>query len=204
MITIVDYGMSNIGSIVRACTLAGEKNVVVSNKPSDITNATKIILPGQGGFPRGMENIRKLNLLTALKEAVIIQKKPLLGICLGMQILADVGYEYGKHKGLGFIAGSVKKLDISTQRYKLPHVGWDDIHINSQCPLFQNVPNHTDFYFVHSYIFAPKYASVVVATCNYSETFPAAIWQGNIFGTLFHPEKSQKYGLTILRNFLSL
>ncbi len=204
MITIIDYGMGNLRSVAKAFEALGRSDVVVSSDPINLEKSTHIILPGQGAFPHAIKNLQQFNLIEPLYEEVVNKAKPFLGICLGMQLLAEVGFEHGRHKGIGLIRGRTEKLAVDEQQYKLPHVGWDNIDFDHNCPLFNGLQQQSDFYFLHSYTLQPEDQSLVVATCTYGKTFPVAIWKKNIFATLFHPEKSQKNGLTILRNFINV
>lgn len=204
MIVIVDYGMSNLRSVAKAFEAAGASQITISHKKHDIEKADKLVLPGQGGFPDGMHNLIKHNLIEPIKKHTLLKRKPLLGICLGMQILADVSFEFHKTNGLGFVKGTVRQLKTGSGRHRIPHVGWDDIRITKPCPILTGVPRTADFYFVHSFIFKPTEQSVVSAVCDYAEVFPAVIWKENIFATLFHPEKSQSNGLRIIKNFYLL
>ncbi len=203
MITIIDYGMGNLHSVSKAVEAAGG-DVIVSEKHEDIRAAEKIILPGVGAFGIGMQNLQKLDLIPVLHEEVIEKKKPLLGICLGMQLLAKDSEEHGHHKGLGFIEASVKKFTfpVESKELKVPHVGWNEITIKKlDNPLLTKLPKKPTFYFVHSY-YVTCNENIVAATCDYGGEFTAAIWKDNIFATQFHPEKSQQIGLQVLENFI--
>ena len=200
MIVIIDYGISNLKSVKNIFEAMGAK-VVVSNKKEDIEKADKIILPGVGSFDEGIKNLRECGLIEILKKEVLEKKKPFLGICLGMQLLATKGYEGGENLGLNFIEGEVKKLDLP-QEFKIPHMGWDDIIVKKENKLINGIGKDKNFYFVHSYYFVPKSEDVVVATCDYGGEFACAIQKGNIFATQFHPEKSQKNGMQFVENFI--
>lgn len=200
MVVVIDYGMGNLFSVKNALRRLGV-DVAVSNKAEDIKNAERIILPGVGAFPDGMKNLKNLNLTGVLEEEIIKNKKPFLGICLGMQLLADEGEENGLTKGLGLLAGRVRKFQIDETKFRIPHIGWNDVAADPNGALFDGVLSPV-FYFVHSYHLVPSDSNDAVATCDYGEKFAAAVGNGNIFGTQFHPEKSQKNGLRLLENFL--
>lgn len=201
MITIIDYHMGNIRSVAKAFK---KLNVpfVVSNDAGDIKKATHLILPGVGAFGDGMENLKKLHLIPLLEDEVFKRKKPFLGICIGMQLMATSGQEYGNHKGLGWVKGEVRRFQVDEKKYKIPHIGWNDIAILKKEPLFKEVPGGSDVYFVHSYHLVPENKNVIAATCEYGETFVAALQKDNIFGVQFHPEKSQMLGIKVIENFL--
>jgi glutamine amidotransferase len=158
-------------------------------------------LPGVGAFGDGMANLKKFGLVDILRKEVLEQKKPFLGICLGMQMLADIGMEGGNHNGLGWIAGISRKLEGDQVPLRLPHVGWNDVSVSKNSILFGGVKRPI-FYFVHSYHIVPKDVSIISGYCRYGEKFAAAIEKDNIFGVQFHPEKSQDDGLKVLDNFL--
>ena len=202
MIAIVDYGMGNVASVRNALALLGAEGVVTSI-PEDFERATHIIFPGVGAFSDGMREVQERGLVPVLEGEVLEKKKPFLGICLGMQLLAGEGEEGGRTKGLGWIDGVVRRFRIDEAKFRLPHIGWDDITPVDGCPLFSGIESR-DYYFVHSYVLEPVQQEVVAATVNYGETFVAAVHKDNIFGVQFHPEKSQKGGLSVLRNFINL
>lgn len=201
MVVIIDYGMGNLFSVKNAFDAIGAESVI-SNDSKDLKKADKIILPGVGAFPDGMKNLKKRGFIEVLKKEVLEKEKPFLGICLGMQLLATDGEEHKLTKGLGWIPGHVRKFNVQNN-LRIPHMGWNDVFIKKENPLFESVKDPV-FYFVHSYHIVPKDSRVVIATCNYGEEFVAAIQKGNIFGVQFHPEKSQKCGLELLKNFLAL
>jgi len=200
MIAIVDYGMGNTGSVKNALRLLGAEGVVTRD-PKDFARATHIILPGVGAFGDGMKNLEQYDLPALLAGEALEKKKPFLGICLGMQLLADQGEESGGTRGLGWIPGVVRRLRVDERRFRIPHIGWDDVTASPDATLFKGVLPSV-FYFVHSYVFdaAPE---MVAATCDYGEAFCTAVEWGNLFGVQFHPEKSQKSGLALLRNFIA-
>ena len=188
--------MGNVASVKKAFEKIGAQ-VKISNSKKDIEKAEYLVLPGVGAFGDGIKNLTKFYLVDILNKAVLIDKKPFLGICLGMQLLADKGLEFGTHQGLGWIKGEVVKLKSP----RLPHIGWNNIKIIKN-DLFQDIPDD-NFYFVHSYVLKPKNKSITTSTCKYGAEFPASIQYGNIFATQFHPEKSQLSGLKVLDNFLN-
>lgn len=201
MIVIVDYDMGNLRSIAKALEYVGG-DVIISSKPEDLKKAEKIVLPGVGAFRDGMANLQKKGLDLVLNEEVNKNKKPFLGICLGMQLLADKSYEFGEWNGLGFISGEVKKFDIN-KKYKIPHVGWNNVKIIYEHPLLKGIKDNSDFYFVHSYHLICKDKKAIAGTCEYGGDFTAMVAKDNIFATQFHPEKSQKSGLKLLENFVN-
>lgn len=202
MIAIIDYGLGNLESVKKSLSAAGAETIITNN-PAKIKKADKIILPGQGAFADGINNLWTSGLVQLLTHEVINRKKPFLGICLGLQLLAESGFENGHHDGLGWIKGNAVKLK-TLPPLRLPHVGWDNINISRVSPLFNQIPNGTDFYFVHNFYLRPKDEKLIVATCNYGQIFPVALQHKNIFATLFHPEKSQKFGQQLIKNFLSI
>lgn len=200
MIVIIDYGVGNHQSVANALNILGY-HFIVSNKREDIARARAYILPGIGAFEEAVTNFRKLNIIDLLTEQVQVKKKPLLGICLGMQLLADYSEENGRWQGLGWIEGGV--IAIKPQNgYRVPHVGWNDITVVKNDPLFTRIEKNRNFYFDHSYHFTckPEYVS---ATCFYSLDLVAAVQKDNIFGVQFHPEKSQSNGLKLFRSFFN-
>ena len=208
-ITVIDYGSGNLKSAAKALEVAANNinlnsKIVVTSDPKIIKEATKIVLPGQGSFRDCSLGIKKIvGLEDALNEFVLIKKKPILGICVGMQLFAKTGYESQETKGFGWIDAKVKKINNMNKKIKLPHMGWNDIKIKKDYFLFSNIKNKSHFYFIHSYEFITKKKDCVVATTNYGNSIIASVTQENIVGTQFHPEKSQKNGLIILENFLN-
>jgi len=209
-IAIIDYESGNISSVInsfkKVCTNQKiEIKIEVTSDLKKISNSDKVILPGQGSFKNCTESLQKIKgLKDALNEFVIIKKKPLFGICVGMQMFADIGYEEIETKGLGWIAGKVLKIDNKNGKYKLPHIGWNQINIIKKNKIFKNIKNNCHMYFVHSYEFIPEDKSVVSATTEYSSNIVCSVEKENIFGTQFHPEKSNKDGLKIIENFINL
>jgi glutamine amidotransferase len=204
-ITIVDYSSGNISSVINSF---GEvcKNKYKINVSSDlkiISSSDKIVLPGQGSFKSCVDSLNKIEGLNeTLNQFVFDQKKLLLGICVGMQMFADVGYEENETKGLGWISGKVSKIDNQNQKFKLPHIGWNEITITKDSSIFKNIDNKSHMYFVHSYEFIPEDKSVISSTTDYSTNIVCSVEKDNIFGTQFHPEKSDKLGLKLLENFI--
>jgi glutamine amidotransferase len=179
---------------------------LVSDNPQDIEEADHIILPGVGAFPDAMYNLQTLKWIEPLREAVF-NNMPLLGICLGMQLLASCSNEEGDTEGLNFIPGKVQRLVPKDERERVPHVGWNEIYReNSNLPvkLLENIPDGTDFYFVHSYHFMPESPSDILTKTNYCSGFVSIVGKKNIFGTQFHPEKSGRMGFQLLKNFLNM
>ncbi len=201
MIVIIDYGLGNVQSVRNAIEYLGCE-VLISRKEEDIRTAEKLILPGVGAFIDGMNNIEKFNLKEILYDEVIKKKKPLLCICLGMQLLAKDSEEGGYSIGLGWINANVKQLEAKSHGLKLPHIGWDNIKIKKEDAILNDIPDDADFYFVHSYHLVPQDKSIITATCEYGEEFVSTIHKDNIFAVQFHPEKSQNEGLHILKNFM--
>lgn len=200
MIVIVDHGLGNLLSVRNAFeVVAGDEPVVATDDPRLLASAKRIVVPGVGNFQKGMDNLESLGFVEPLRDAVVARKVPMLGICLGMQLLAESGEEYGERQGLGFIPGRVRALEAGG--FELPHLGWDDIEISSHSNLFPPDAGERDYYFVHSYVFECPH-EYVLAWCDYGERFPAAVQRENIYGIQFHPEKSRSAGLDILRNFI--
>lgn len=197
---IIDYGLSNIDSVARAVEECGATAIVTSD-PRELARVGRIILPGVGSFADGMRELRSRRLDDAMRAEVIEKDVPLLGICLGMQLLATSGDEGGKTAGLDFVEGDVVRLSPLDATTRIPHIGWNSVDIRKASPLFDDIPSGKDFYFVHSYHFRCD-AGVVVAETDYCGGFVSCVSKGHIFGVQFHPEKSQKVGLHLLRNFL--
>ena len=206
-VTIVDYNSGNISSVINSFKeVAKEKvNIEVTSDPNKIKSSDKVVLPGQGSFKSCVEALNNIDGLSdTLNEFTIINKKPLLGICVGLQMFADVGYEETETKGLGWISGKVLKIDNQSGKFKLPHIGWNQINIVKDSKIFKDIENNSHMYFVHSYEFVPNDKKVISATTDYSSNIVCSVEKENIFGTQFHPEKSDKSGLKIIDNFISL
>ena len=202
-IVLVDYKMGNYNSVSRSLYRIGV-NACVSSDPAVILAADKIILVGVGHFQKAMENLHMLGLIDCLNEFALSKKKPILGICLGMQLMAEYGEE-GDCKGLGWVKGRIIKLKVSDNiRFKIPHTGWNQIQHEKESPIMQNIPNLSEFYFVHSYFFDTDNQNIVLNSTNYSTNFISAIQSKNIYGVQYHPEKSHDQGLQLLSNFINL
>ena len=206
-VTIVDYNSGNISSVINSFSEAANDkvNITVTADLNKIKSTDKIVLPGQGSFKSCVDALNKINGLTdTLNEFATTNKKPLLGICVDLQMFADTGYEETETKGLGWISGKVSKIDNQNGRYKLPHIGWNQINIVKESKIFTDIENNSHMYFVHSYEFIPEDKNVISATTDYSSNIVCSVEKENIFGTQFHPEKSDKTGLKIIDNFISL
>ena len=206
-VTIVDYNSGNISSVINSFTevAKGTVNLEVTSDLNKIKSSDKVVLPGQGSFKSCIDALNSINGLTdTLDEFVMIDKKPLFGICVGLQMFADVGYEETETKGLGWIPGKVSKIDNKNGKYKLPHIGWNQINIVKDSKIFKDVGNNSHMYFVHSYEFIPEDKNIISSTTDYSTNIVCSVEKENIFGTQFHPEKSDKYGLKIIENFMRL
>jgi len=206
-ITIVDYSSGNISSVINSFSevCKSKYKINVSSDLKTISSSDKIVLPGQGSFKSCVDSLNKIEGLNeTLNQFVFDQKKLLLGICVGMQMFADVGYEENETKGLGWISGKVSKIDNQNQKFKLPHIGWNEITITKDSSIFKNIDNKSHMYFVHSYEFIPEDKSVISSTTDYSTNIVCSVEKDNIFGTQFHPEKSDKLGLKLIENFISI
>ena len=206
-VTIVDYNSGNISSVINSFQeVAKDKvNIEVTSDLNKIKSSDKIVLPGQGSFKSCVDALNSIDgLVDILNDFVISKKKPLFGICVGLQMFADIGYEEKETKGLGWISGKVSKIDNQNGKYKLPHIGWNEINIIKDSKIFKNIKNNSHMYFVHSYEFVPEDKSVISATTDYSSSIVCSVEKDNIFGTQFHPEKSDKTGLNLIQNFLNL
>jgi len=202
MIGIVDYGMGNLLSVFNAFEYLGA-DVKICSKPEDLANVDRIVIPGVGAFKDCMNKLHSENFVVALNKEVIINKKPTLGICLGMQVMAKVSYEGGEFIGLGWFDAEVVRLHPGDSLLRVPNIGWNEIEYREGFSLFEGVPQKADLYLVHSYYMHCNNPSQVVATYDYTYPVTAAISKDNIFATQFHPEKSQDYGLRILENFIN-
>lgn len=202
-VLIVDYGMGNIASAQRSLEECGAK-VFVSDQPDSIAAADRIVIPGVGAFPKAMERLNAQGWTDAIRYAALSKKIPVLGICLGMQLLADVSLEFTETRGLGLIPGHVEKISPSNNTERVPHVGWNEVNPLGSQPLFASIPAGADFYFVHSYRFIAAEPSHILATTPYCGETLAAVGVGNVVGTQFHPEKSSRAGFQLLRNFLTM
>jgi len=206
-VAIVDYNSGNISSIINSFKEAAQDkvNIQITSDLKKIKLSDKVVLPGQGSFKSCIEALNDIEgLVETLNEFAVTNKKPLLGICVGLQMFADLGYEEIETKGLGWISGTVSKIDNQNGAYKLPHIGWNQIEIVKQSKIFENIENNSHMYFVHSYEFIPEDKEIISATTDYSSKIVCAVEKENIFGTQFHPEKSDKIGLKIIKNFINL
>ena len=206
-VTIVDYSSGNISSVINSFKEVAQNKatIEVTSDLNKIKSSDKIVLPGQGSFKSCVDALNKISGLNdTLNEFVIVNKKPLLGICVGLQMFADVGYEETETKGLGWISGKVSKIDNQNGKFKLPHIGWNQINILKDSKIFKQVENNSHMYFVHSYEFMPTDNKVISATTDYSTKVVCSVEKENLFGTQFHPEKSDKTGLKIINNFINL
>jgi len=207
-ITVIDYGSGNLKSAAKALETAAsninvKSKIVVTSDPEVIKKSNKVILPGQGSFRDCYLGIKKISgLENALNEFVLVKKKPIFGICVGMQLFAKIGYESQETRGFGWMDAVVKKINNINKTLKLPHMGWNQVEFKKDFSLFSGLENKSHMYFVHSYELRTKQKDYIVATTNYGNQIIVAVAKENIFGTQFHPEKSQKNGLKILENFL--
>jgi glutamine amidotransferase len=201
-VVIIDYGMGNLGSLRHALIECGARDVLISHDPHEIEAAEKLILPGVGGFADGIKNLHENQLDEIIRCQTLKNHVPFLGICLGMQLLATRGYEGGEIPGLDIIPGEVKKLQPFTPGERIPHVGWNEVYGNKNNILFWDIPNPSDFYFVHSYHFIPENKSDAIGTTPYCDRFVSALNRDSVWGVQFHPEKSSVLGFRIIRNFL--
>lgn len=202
-VVVIDYGMGNLGSVCNALAAAGA-TPVRAERPEQLVAAEAIVLPGVGAFAAGMDNLRARGFIPALRRAVLEQAKPFLGICLGMQLLADSGTEHGASAGLGLVPGRVERLALpETGDCRLPHIGWNDLKIRRHDGLYAGIADGENFYFVHSYVFLADDPATVSATCEHGVEFTASLEVGNISAVQFHPEKSHQAGLRLLGNWLN-
>ena len=210
LLTVVDYGVGNLRSIAKSIEKANSDNnlnysVKISSDIDDVKKSDKIVLPGQGSFKAckiGIDSIKGLQ--TELNESVLVKKKPIYGICAGMQLFATKGHEEETTLGLNWIPGEVNKLDLGESKLKIPHMGWNELKVVNNSKVFKDTNNNNHAYFIHSYEFIPENKRVISLTSNYGKDVMAAVSMDNIFGSQFHPEKSQETGLMILTNFLNL
>jgi len=203
MIGIVDYGLGNIKSFLNIYNKLNIRAQLVSTQ-EELLASDKVILPGVGSFDYAMSVLDNSGLRDALNDIVLIKKVPVLGVCVGMQMMGDTSEE-GVAKGLGWISGAIKKMSfVEYENLPLPHMGWNALNTVSEAPLFDNIPNHSEFYFLHSYYFDALYKDNILATADYPKTFPVIVNRENIFGIQCHPEKSHQQGVTFLKNFAEL
>ena len=206
-VTIVDYNSGNISSVINSFKEVAKKkvNIEVTSDLKKIKFSDKIVLPGQGSFKSCVNALNEISgLVDTLNEFALTNKKPLLGICVGLQMFADIGYEEEETKGLGWIAGKVSKINNQNGKFKLPHIGWNQLNIIKDSKIFKDIEDKSHMYFVHSYEFLPEDKNVISSTTDYSSNIVCSIEKENIFGTQFHPEKSDITGLKIINNFINL
>jgi imidazole glycerol-phosphate synthase subunit HisH len=200
-IAIIDYQMGNLRSVQKGFEKVGHSATITSD-PAELAKAERIVLPGVGAFGDAIAELRRRNLEGPIKEAVA-SGKPFLGICLGLQLLFDVGYENGEHEGLGILSGKCFRFDLPRE-FKVPHMGWNRGTIKQKAPILKDTADGTFFYFVHSYCVVPEDPSLVAIESDYGHPFCAAVWKDNLFATQFHPEKSQAEGLKLLKAFAEI
>ena len=206
-VTIVDYKSGNISSVINSFKEVAKSkvNIKVTSDLNEIKSSDKLVLPGQGSFKNCIDGLKNISgMIDVLNEFVINNKKPIFGICVGLQMFANIGYEEKETEGLGWIPGKVSKIDNQKGKYKLPHIGWNQINILKNSKILKGVEKNSHMYFVHSYEFIPEDKDVISSTTNYSSNIVCSVEKENIFGTQFHHEKSDKLGLKIINNFISL
>ena len=201
-VTIIDYGMGNIGSLENMVEKVGGK-AVIARTPAELLSAQKLILPGVGSFDNGMRRLNELGLSDALRTKALTEKTPVLAICLGMQLLTSRSEE-GTIPGLGFVDASTLKFKLADASLRIPHMGWNEVTVRKESPLFVGMDAEPSFYFVHSYYVECNDASDILTTTSYGVDFTSSLQRGNIFATQFHPEKSHKYGKRLMKNFVEL
>jgi glutamine amidotransferase len=203
MVTIIDYDAGNLRNVQKAFEYHGCE-ARISSRLEEIDEATTLVLPGVGHFQHGMDNLEKTGLDDLIRKKVLEEQTPILGICLGIQLLSEVGYEDGERQGLGLLKMESKPIKISDKKYRSPHIGWNSVEILPSAKLFQGVPDSADFYFVHSYAVEVSNPDIISSRCTYDETFVASVEYKNIYATQFHPEKSQIFGLQVIKNFIDI
>jgi glutamine amidotransferase len=205
MIAVVDYGMGNVRSVLNAFEAIGTHATLASSSAA-LDEAERIVLPGVGAFSEAMDRLRESALIEPLQRNVVERGKPFLGVCLGMQLLAEVSFEHGEHRGLGWIPGQVRRIEPSDPALRVPHVGWNAVERSATAATTSRLLGAAGaaFYFVHAFQLLPTDAGLITATCDYGGPITAIVEQRNIVGTQFHPEKSQHAGLSLLRAFLEL
>lgn len=202
-IGIIHYGLGNLRSVYNAFEHIGA-HPFIAESPEDLKRADAAVLPGVGAFGDGMDCLNNNDWTPAIIDYAVGQEKPFLGICLGMQLLATIGTEFGERPGLGLIKGTVVKLSSRDKTIRIPHVGWNNIEVNPEKKMYQGIASPLDFYFVHSFYLKTQDDTVISATCNHGQDFVASVEKDNIWGAQFHPEKSQRAGLALLQNFLKV
>jgi imidazole glycerol-phosphate synthase subunit HisH len=201
MIAIIDYEMGNLRSVQKALERVGHAAVITSD-PAVLADAEKIVLPGVGAFCDAIAALRERKLVEPIRAA-IEQGKPFLGICLGLQMLFDKGYEDGEHEGLGILPGEVVRFKVPAE-FKVPHMGWNQVQFRTRPPIFEGIEDGEHFYFVHSYYVVPRDKTVIATETEYAQPFCSSVWRDRLFAVQFHPEKSQAAGLRVLKNFAEL
>jgi glutamine amidotransferase len=201
MIAIIDYQMGNLRSVQKGFEKVGHAATITSD-PAELMQAERVVLPGVGAFGDAIAELRRRDLVKPIHD-LVASGKPLLGICLGLQLLFDVGYEGGEFEGLGVLRGKVVRFDLPAQ-YKVPHMGWNQLQLRRRPPILEGLADGTYCYFVHSYYVVPDDPAVIATETDYGGPFCSMIWRDNLYATQFHPEKSQADGLRILRNFAEL
>lgn len=201
MITIIDYGMGNLRSVQKAFERTGHE-ATITDDPAVLADARKVVLPGVGAFRDAIAALEARHLVEPIR-ALVAGGKPLLGICLGLQLLFERSFEDGEYQGLGVIPGDVVRFELPPE-YKVPHMGWNQVRFRRRPPIFAGVDEGAHFYFVHSYYVVPRDESVIATETDYPQPFCSSIWRDNLFATQFHPEKSQQDGLRLLKNFAEL
>lgn len=202
MIVILDYGMGNVGSIQNMIRKIGYRDVKISRDPADIRQADKLILPGVGAFDAGMESLERFGLIPLIHSHAVEQNKPILGICLGMQLMGQSSEE-GHLPGLSLLPFRCVRFALPPDSgLKVPHMGWDRTYIQAKTPFTEGLEERERYYYVHSYHVVCGDASTVLMTCDYGGVFPSAVYRGNVYGVQFHPEKSHRYGMKLLKNFV--
>jgi glutamine amidotransferase len=201
LIAIIDYEMGNLRSVQRALERVGH-SALITGDPAVLADAERIVLPGVGAFRDAIGALRERKLVEPIRAAIAAEK-PFLGICLGLQLLFDKGYEDGEHEGLGILSGEVVRFNVPAQ-FKVPHMGWNQVRFQKRPPIFAGIDDKAYFYFVHSYYVVPRDKSVIATETEYAQPFCSSVWRDNLFATQFHPEKSQAAGLRLLKNFAEL
>ncbi len=201
MIAIIDYEMGNLRSVQKALERVGHAAVITSD-PAVLADAEKIVLPGVGAFRDAIAALRARKLVAPIRAAIEVSK-PFLGICLGLQLLFDKGYEDGEHEGLGIVPGEVVRFKVPAE-FKVPHMGWNQVQFRKRPPIFEGIDDGEHFYFVHSYYVVPRDNSVIATETEYAQPFCSSVWREHLFAVQFHPEKSQAAGLRLLKNFAEL
>jgi len=200
-IAIINYGVGNLQSVYNAFTMVGGIAKIVDS-PKALKSFDMVVLPGVGAFGDGMNNLKTMGWVEVLEKEVKIKQKPFIGFCLGMQLLATVGYEHGSFKGLDWVSGSVDKIKSVDPTIRIPHIGWNNVRFIKKDGIFSGLGDEQSFYFVHSYVFIPADEHVISGMCSHGIDFAASIETNNISATQFHPEKSHKVGLTVIKNFI--